>query len=137
MVLPAFVYPTKQSAVDCVSTLLLDLSLDLFDENSRLTVLEDLSSIVAIFRHNLIVAIQHQCEYSSRKVRSSFVRPFDVADISEWIRSSLRETWLADGRNSLRACFDRMQMTHRIESWDDLMYGSLRSVVVEAWNKDA
>ena len=116
--------------VDCVSTLLLAFWLDLFDEhsNSRLSVAEDLSSIVAI---------QHHCEYSSRKVRSSFVRSFDVADISEWIRSSLWETWLSDGRNSLRVCFARMQMTQRVESWDDLMYGSLRSVVVEAWNKDA
>src|SRR5271155_3102004 len=99
--------------------------------NSRLTVAEDLSSIVTI---------QHQCVYSSRKVRSSFVRPFDVGNgpqISEWIRSSMRETLLVDGTNGLRICFARMQTRQLVESCGDLMYESLRSVVVEAWNEDA
>ena len=47
-------------------------------------------------------------------MRSSFVKSFDVGNgpqMSEWIRSSLRETLLSDGRNGLRVCFARIQMT--------------------------
>ena len=66
--------------------------------------------------------------------------PFDVGNgphIFEWIRSSFRETLLVDGRNGLWICFARMQTRQRVESCDDVMYESLRSVVVKAWNEDA